>query len=192
MGQKPHDGQKAMEVAGDVLGFKAETPLGRGPDFKEGLLLDDAPIPDPDMLKGIDPRLGPDLLRILRAMGHGDEIAVVDANFPAEASAQRLYRDETIDVVAMVRAIASVLPLDDFSPSAAFCMAVVDAPETTPPVVAELGSALAEVGYRGEIVALERQVFYDRARAAFCIVATGERRLYGNLILTKGVIRPAA
>jgi L-fucose mutarotase len=125
-------------------------------------------------------------------MGHGDEIAVVDANFPAQSTAGQLCRADGIDVVAMVRAIVSVMPLDDFQPSAAFSMAVVEAPETVPPAVAELRSVLHAAGYDRPTIALERQDFYDRARTAFAIVATGEMRLYGNLILAKGVIRPPA
>ena len=142
------------------------------------------------MLKGIDPRLGPDLLAILRGMGHGDEIALVDANFPAQAVARRLCRADGIDVVAMTRAVVSLMPLDDFVAAAAFSMAVVDAPSETPPVVAELGVVLRAADYRGEIVALERHAFYERARGAFAVVATGELRLYGNVILVKGVVRP--
>ena len=69
-------------------------------------------------------------------------------------------------------------------------MAVVDAPSETPPVVAELGVVLRAADYRGEIVALERHAFYERARGAFAVVATGELRLYGNVILVKGVVRP--
>ena len=110
------------------------------------------------MLKGIDPVLGPDLLAALRAMGHGDEIVVADANFPAAANA--------------------------------FRMAVVDAPSEDPPITAAFAAALAEGGYAGPIEPLERHAFYARAREAFAIVASGETRLYGNLILKKGVVRP--
>jgi len=90
----------------------------------------------------------------------------------------------------MVRAVLSVLPLDDFVPNAALRMAVVDAPEVVPPVIDAFGAELTAVGYTGEIAALERHAFYERARSAFAIIATGELRLYGNLILVKGVIRP--
>src|SRR5262245_50933021 len=82
---------------------------------------------DSKMLKGLDPLLGPDLLATLRAMGHGDEIALVDANFPAQANARRLLRADGIDAVVMVRAVLSVLPLDDFVTHAALRMAVVGA-----------------------------------------------------------------
>ena len=89
-------------------------------------------------------------------MGHGDEVALVDANFPAQAVARRLCRADGIDVVAMTRAVVSLMPLDDFVAAAAFSMAVVDAPSETPPVVAELGAVLRAEDYQGEIVALER------------------------------------
>jgi L-fucose mutarotase len=142
------------------------------------------------MLKGIDPVLGPDLLAALRAMGHGDEIVVADANFPAAANAKRLVRADGVDAVRLVKAIAALMPLDDFVPASAFRMAVVDAPSEDPPITAAFAAALAEGGYAGPIEPLERHAFYARAREAFAIVASGETRLYGNLILKKGVVRP--
>jgi len=141
------------------------------------------------MLKGVDPLLGPNLLRNLRAMGHGDEIAIVDANFPAEALARRLERADGVDSVRMAEAIASVLPIDDFVAPAAWCMEMVDAPGTLPPLAEAFGEVLRRAGHAGPIGGLARQAFYERARGCFAIVATGERRLYGNLILTKGVVR---
>ena len=141
------------------------------------------------MLKGIDPILGPELLAVLRAMGHGDEIVIADANFPAAANARRLVRADGVDAVRLAGAIAALIPLDDFVPAAAFRMAVVDAPNEVPPITAEFAAALAAGGYAGPIEAIERQAFYARAREAYAIVASGERRLYGNLILKKGVLR---
>lgn len=143
------------------------------------------------MLKGIDPLLGPELLAILRAMGHGDEIVVADANFPSAHLAQKLVRADGIDALRMLGAILSVMPLDDFA-SAVFRMAVVGKPKEVPPIAHEFAKALRKVGEKRPIEALERHAFYDRARGAFAVVATGETRLYGNLILKKGVIRPAA
>jgi len=144
------------------------------------------------MLKGIDPLLGPDLLAALRSMGHGDEIVVADANFPARSIARpgRLMRADGIDAPRMIRAIVSLLPLDDFVPAAAFRMAVVDKPDEVPAIAADFAAALKSGGYAGPIEAIERFAFYERAKAAFAVVATGETRLYGNLILKKGVIRP--
>ena len=144
------------------------------------------------MLKGVDPVIGPDLLALLRAMGHGDEIVIADANFPSTSMARRLVRADGVDAVHMARAIVQLLPLDDFVPAAAFRMAVVGAPDDEPPIVQDFRRVLAENGYAGPIEALERFAFYDRAREAFAIVATGELRLYGNLILKKGVLRPEA
>jgi L-fucose mutarotase len=142
------------------------------------------------MLKGIDPILGPDLLAILRAMGHGDEIAVVDANFPAASSAKRLVRADGIDAPRMVRAILTVLPLDIFVPNAAFRMAVVDRPDEIPPITQEFAAALKAANYVGEIEPIERFAYYERTRNAYAIVATGELRYWGNLILKKGAIPP--
>jgi L-fucose mutarotase len=142
------------------------------------------------MLKGIDPLLGPALLGVLRGMGHGDEIVIADANFPAATVNKRVIRADGTNASRIVAAIVSVLPLDDFVPAAAFRMAVVDHPDEVPPITADFAEALAANGYSGPVEALERFAFYERARQATAVVATGETRLYGNLILKKGVIRP--
>jgi L-fucose mutarotase len=92
--------------------------------------------------------------------------------------------------VRVVRAVVSLMPLDDFVPKAAFSMAVVRDPDQRPDVVQKFEAVLKEARYNAGIDALQREAFYDRARAAFAIVATGEARLYGNLILKKGVVRP--
>jgi len=92
------------------------------------------------MLKGLDPILGPDLLAILRAMGHGDELAVVDANFPAAASARRLVRLDGIAAPRVVTAVLSVLSLDDFVDSPATRMAVVDDPAAVPEICREFAA----------------------------------------------------
>lgn len=144
------------------------------------------------MLKGLDPLLGPELLAMLRAMGHGDEIVIADANFPAAANAQRLVRLEGASAPRVLQAIVSVLPLDDFVPQAAFRMEVSDDPQSVPAVCAEMATVLAAAGYDRGVAAIERMAFYARARDAFGIVATGEPRFWGNLILKKGAIPPPA
>lgn len=144
------------------------------------------------MLKGIDPLLGPELLAMLRAMGHGDEIVVVDANFPAAATARRLVRMDGVPAAPVVRAIVAVMPLDDFVPHAAFRMEVTGAPESVPAVCAEFAAILAAAGYRGDVEPIERMAFYERSQRAFGVVATGEPRPWGNLILKKGTIMPVA
>lgn len=143
------------------------------------------------MLKGIDPLLGPELLMTLRAMGHGDEIAVVDCNYPAVTDAARLIRMDGHAATAVVDAILSVMPLDDFVSQAAFRPAIGTNPDTQEPVMAEFAQIVARHEPDIRIVPLVGKAFYDRVRAAHAVVATGERRLYGNLILRKGVIHPA-
>ncbi|MDE2990270.1 MAG: ribose ABC transporter [Chloroflexota bacterium] len=141
------------------------------------------------MLKGIDPVLGPDLLRVLAAMGHGDEIVIADANFPAEANAPRLVRLDGVNATRAAEAILSVLPLDEYVEAPAAVMAVVGDPDAELPIVDEF-RRIAEAAHRApvRIEQVERFAFYERARRAFAIVATGERRPYGNLILAKGVL----
>ncbi len=141
------------------------------------------------MLKGIDPLLSPDLLHALAAMGHGDEVVVADANFPATSLARRLVRLDGADAPRAVRAILSVLPLDSFSPTPAAVMAVVGASDLVPEPVREFQALVdVAVGRVMRLEVVERFAFYRRAQAAFVIVATSEARAYGNIILTKGVI----
>ena len=143
------------------------------------------------MLKGLDPLLSPDLLRILRAMGHGDEIAIVDGNYPADAMAKRLVRLDGVSATAALDAILSVMPLDDFVPEAAWRMEVVGDAGAEQPIFDEFRRIIAQREPGMALAALERFAFYERAKGAYAVVATGEARLYGNVILKTGVIRPA-
>ena len=144
------------------------------------------------MLKRLNPVLSPDLLATLRAMGHGDEIAIVDANFPADSMSQRLVRLDGLSATAVLDAVLSVLPLDDFAPEAAWRMEVVGDPKAEQPIYGEFRAIIARHESSAvQLAALERFAFYERARTAYAIVATGEVRLYGNIILKKGVVRPA-
>lgn len=141
------------------------------------------------MLKGIDPLLGPDLLQVLGAMGHGDEIVIADGNFPSESHALRLVRLDGVSATRAAEAILSLLPLDEFVENPAAVMAVVGDPDAEPAIVAEFRSiAEAAHGAAVNFARVDRFSFYERAREAYVIVATGERRLYGNLILKKGVL----
>ncbi|MBT0957182.1 ribose ABC transporter [Alphaproteobacteria bacterium KMM 3653] len=143
------------------------------------------------MLIGINPLLSPDLLRTLCAMGHGDEIVIADANFPAEACAKHLLRADGIDAPQMLAAILSVMPLDTYDRTPANVMQIVGKPDEVPPVVALFQTTINDVADTpADLGSIERFSFYDRAKSAFAIVQTGERRLYGNIILRKGVLRP--
>jgi L-fucose mutarotase len=144
------------------------------------------------MLKGLDPLLGPELLRVLRAMGHGDEIAIVDGNYPAEEHAKRLVRLDGHGAPRVVDAILSVMPVDDMVPEAVWRPAAHGDPRRMEPVFGEFTAVLARHEPKQKIVPLVGEAFYLRVKNAFAIVATSEARLYGNLVIRKGVIYPAA
>ena len=144
------------------------------------------------MLKGLDPLLSADLLHVLRAMGHGDELAIVDANFPAASTGQRLVRMDGVSATRMLEAVLSVMPLDDFVDAPCARMQVVDDPDAVPEICKEFQAIIDRAeGRRLPLAKLERFGFYERARQAFALVQTGETRLYGNVLLKMGVIRPA-
>ena len=142
------------------------------------------------MLKNLDPLLSAELLHALRQMGHGDEIAIVDANFPAFSMGPRVIRLDGVDAVRALDVILSVMPLDDFVDETAWRMQVVGAPEAQQPIFAEFRATVTlREGEGHKIGALERYAFYARAAKCFVVVATSERRLYGNIILKMGVVR---
>lgn len=142
------------------------------------------------MLKNIPPILGPDLLAMLRAMGHGDEIAIVDANYPGDSAGPPVVRLDGISATDALDAILTLMPLDDFVDQAALCMQVVGSAGQREPVMVEFETILKRHEPDMGLASLERFAFYDRVKAGYAIVQTGERRLYGNIILKKGIIRP--
>ena len=142
------------------------------------------------MLRNINPILSPELLYALRAMGHGDEIALVDANFPAESIGPSCVRADGSDNSVILEAVLEVMPLDTFVPDPALCMQVVDDPQAVPDTVKDFQTIINKVADAPrDIQSLERFSFYERAENVFAVVQTGERRLYGNIILKKGVIK---
>lgn len=142
------------------------------------------------MLKGIDPLLTPELLQALRAMGHGNTIAIVDSNFPAASTGPPVIRLAGASATDAANAILSVLPLDDFVPESAWCMEVVGDAQADLPVMKEFREAIRKhEGDKFALSKLERFKFYEEASKAFCIVSTNEGRLYGNLLLKKGVVK---
>mmetsp|Transcript_27361 Transcript_27361/g.40462 ORF Transcript_27361/g.40462 Transcript_27361/m.40462 type:complete len:160 (+) Transcript_27361:35-514(+) len=150
------------------------------------------------LLKGIDPILVPDLLHILRSMGHGDKLCICDCNFPAaQVSTQTTSGKQcilTVDLPRALEAIGSVLPLDFFEERQAVYMGPQDGVQMPPAgeeVVGALKAAIWEnCGSDAKVEPLERFAFYEEAKTCFAVVQTMERRPYGNVILTKGVIGP--
>ena len=137
------------------------------------------------MLISIDPILNADVLYALRAMGHGDDLVLCDTNFPADAVARqtvlgRLLRIDNVTAARAVRAVLSVLPLE-----------IVDQPDDIPPVQLEVQKEIdAAEGRSLSMGSVERFAFYERAKNAYCVIQTGERRFYGCFIFKKGVIAP--
>jgi L-fucose mutarotase len=141
------------------------------------------------MLRNVPPILSPDLLWTLRAMGHGDDLVIADANFPATSLGARCHRLDGLSATDVLQAVLKVLPLDSFAPDPTVVMEVVDDPDAVPPIVAEFQNITnATADNPAELNRLERFAFYDRAKSAFAVIQTGETRLYGNIILKKGVI----
>ncbi len=141
------------------------------------------------MLKGIPKILSPDLLKILMEMGHGDEIVIVDGNYPAASHAQRLVRLDGHGVPEILEAVVKFFPFDQFVQKPVMLMAKVPGSDVETPIwdvfkeiIKKEDERAADFGFE------ERFAFYERAKKAYAIVATGESALYANLILKKGVI----
>ena len=150
------------------------------------------------MLKGLNPMLNADVLFALRAMGHGDDLIVADTNFPSDSIAHQtvlgtLLRMDNTTAAKAVEAILSVFPLDTFVEDSAARMEIVGAPDEIPPVQQEVQAAIdAAEGKSWPMMSIERYAFYERAKHAYCVIQTGERRFYGCFAFRKGVIPPDA
>ena len=150
------------------------------------------------MLKNLDNRLNAEVLFALRAMGHGDTLVIADSNFPADSIAREtvlgdLLRMDNLTCAEAVEAVLSVLPLDTFVDDFAGRMEVVGQPDRIEPVQAEVQVKIdAAEGRVRKMVSIERFAFYQRAKGAYAVIQTGERRFYGCFIFRKGVIPPVA
>lgn len=142
------------------------------------------------MLKGISPILSPELVKILMEMGHGDEIVIADANFPAASHAERLVRADGHGIPAILEAILALFPLDQYVDHPVALMARVPGDTIGTPIWEHYRRILSDVGHPDvSIQMMERFAFYEQAKKAYAIVATGERAQYANIVLKKGVIR---
>ena len=139
------------------------------------------------MLIGIPPLLGPELLFTLRAMGHGDEIAIVDGNYPALEHARRLVRADGHGVMAVVAAILQVMPLDGDKP-ALMRACLNNDPAQKGPFHEAFDAFCGQFAKSFPVLPLAGADLYPRIRGAHCVVATSETALYANVILRKGVI----
>ena len=147
------------------------------------------------MLKNIDPLLNADVLRALRAMGHGDDLIISDTNFPADSVARQTVIGKVLridaDAARVVKAVLSVYPLDSFVDDAAARMEIVGNSTQILPVAAEVQAEIdAAEGKSWPMISIERYAFYERAKKAYCVIQTHERRFYGCFAFRKGVIPP--
>lgn len=132
------------------------------------------------MLIGISPLLGPELLHALRAMGHGDEIAFVDGNYPAAEHARRLIRADGIALLPMLRAVLTVLPVEQV-----FRASLHNDPAQADEIHRQIDALCPSA------TALPGEALYPRIRSAYAIVATSESALFANVILRKAALSPS-
>lgn len=143
------------------------------------------------MLKGIPSILSPELFKIMMEMGHGDELVLADANFPAASHAQRLVRCDGHGVPELLDAILTFFPLDSYAEHAVALMAVVPGDPVKPVIWDEYRTIVKKYAPEAaEPAFVERFAFYERAKQAYAVVATGEGALYANIVLKKGVVKP--
>lgn len=144
------------------------------------------------MLKGIPSILSPELVKVLDEMGHGDEIVIGDGNFPAQSIGQNaiVVRADGHGVPELLDAILQLMPLDQYTQKPAALMEVVPGDDCKPTIWDEYRRLLDRHGESAEnIEMMERFAFYERAKKAYAIVATGETAIYANILLKKGVVQ---
>jgi len=141
------------------------------------------------MLKRIPNIVSPELLKVLMEMGHGDEIVIADGNFPAASIAQRLVRLDGHAIPKILESILKLFPLDTYVAKPVSLMAVTPGDNVQPVIWEEYRKILVASGEPfADFEQVERFAFYERARKAYAVVATGESALYANIILKKGVV----
>lgn len=148
------------------------------------------------MLRNFDNRLNADVIRVLRAMGHGDDLVIADTNFPSDSVARhtatgKLLRMDNLTAAQAIEAILSVFPLDSFVDHPANRMGITGEEAKVLPVHKEVQAAVDKAeGKPLPLGIVSRFDFYERAKKAYAVIVTGETRFYGCFILKKGVIPP--
>jgi len=140
------------------------------------------------MLINIDPLLNGDLLKALSDMGHGDELVIADAHFPSASLGVPVIRYDGVGTEPLLAAILRYFPLDGYADAAALSMQVVNEPQTQPVICKRYQNLVNSAAQGHKLTALERFSFYQRAKKAYAVIATGESAQYANLILKKGAI----
>lgn len=143
------------------------------------------------MLKGISKIASPELIKTLCEMGHGDEIVIADGNFPAETFGKRVIRADGIGGAEMLKAVLSLIPLDTYSDPNMILMRLMDCDKgkINPVIWNEYEKIAMAEDENVKIGNIDRFEFYDRAKTAYAVIATGEEAVYANIILKKGVVK---
>lgn len=143
------------------------------------------------MLKGISKIVSPELIKTLCEMGHGDEIVIADGNFPAETFGKRVIRADGIGGAEMLKAVLSLIPLDTYSDPNMILMRLMDCDKgkINPVIWNEYEKIAKAEDENVRIGNIDRFEFYDRAKTAYAVIATGEEAVYANIILKKGVVK---
>ena len=139
------------------------------------------------MLKNVPKIVSPELLKVLCEMGHGDEIVIADANYPAETNGKRVVRADGLGGNALLEAILELIPLDTYAEFNMMLMNTTNGDST--PEIWETYRKTASKDKNLRVGFLGRQEFYDRSKNAYAIIASGEEAVYANIILKKGVIK---
>ena len=146
------------------------------------------------MLKGINPLLNADVLYALRAMGHGDDLIIAGTNFPSNSIATKTVLGKILKIDAsasvVIKAILSVYPIDNYSKDSIARMEVTGKPNTILPVMNEVQTEITAVGGPVKMIAIMRSEFYERAKKAYAIIQTSERRFYSGFAIRKGIVEP--
>ena len=144
------------------------------------------------MLKNIPAVLSPELLKVLCEMGHSDRIVIADGNFPAESVGKncKVIRADGLGVPELLDAILTLFPLDTYVEKPVSLMQVMPGDKTETPIWEEYKRIVKKYDDRGAaaIGEIERFAFYEEARTAYAVVATGEKAVYANVMLQKGVV----
>ena len=144
------------------------------------------------MLKGINPLLNAHVLYALQAMGHGDDLIIAGINFPAKSIATKTVLGKVLKIDAsaseVIKAILSVYPIDTYSKDSVARMEVTGKPNTILPVMNEVQAEITAVGGPIKMSAIIRLEFYERAKKAYAVIQTSERRFYSGFAIRKGDI----
>lgn len=139
------------------------------------------------MLKGINPIICPELLKIMAEMGHGDELILADAHFPGHTFCKKVVRGDGLQIPDLLEGIIPLFELDSYA-DPLIMMAAVEGDKLDPKVETAYLKAIRKHAQKAPgVTRIGRFDFYDRAQKAFAVVMTGTTAKYGNIILKKGV-----